>query len=159
VRRDVLVVGIGNDARGDDGVGPYVARAVAAAAGERVDVAVLGDDPMALLDLGTGRARVVVVDAGVTGAEPGTVRQVDPGAAAVLASAGSTHALGIDVVLPIGIALGRLPRETRIWVVEAARFEPGEPLDPRVREGCDRLVESLVREATGQGPERALRST
>jgi hydrogenase maturation protease len=133
-----LVVGLGSPDRGDDGVGPAVARAVATRLPE---VAVVDhEDPTELLDLWSGHDPVVVVDAVRSGAVAGTVHWVETGQAARPVSTrawdhsghGSSHALGLGEMVELGRALGRLPTRLVVVGVEAECFDHGTPLTPRV---------------------------
>ena len=100
----VLVVGLGSPDRGDDAVGMHVARAVAAREDPRVEV-LEHEDPTDLVELWTGRERVVVVDAVCSGAGavPGDVRVLETGAgldplpedAWAGTDRGGTHAFGL----------------------------------------------------------------
>ena len=146
-RAEVVVAGIGNDLRGDDGVGPAVARRVARhGPPPRVAVCAL-DDPLELLWAWEGCHLAVVVDATCSGAAPGTVRVIDLGRAGVTGRSGvqSTHALGVASVLALARALGRAPRRVVLVAVEGAEFGPGRGLSPAVAaavaEAAARVVE------------------
>jgi len=58
-----LVVGIGNDLRGDDAVGLEVARHVREMAGDELDVLETGGDVGQLLEAWSERSLVILVDA------------------------------------------------------------------------------------------------
>lgn len=133
-----LLVGLGSPDRGDDAVGPAVARAVSAAglAGVRV---VEHEDPTALLDLWRDHRLVVVVDAVRTGDAAGTLHQLETGEGAVAlpqstwagTGRGGTHAFGLASAVELARALHRLPTRLVVVGVEAAGFEHGAPLsDP-----------------------------
>ena len=86
-----IVVGIGQLAAGDDGVGLAVAHELAArgvAVRESADASIL----LALLEAGH---RVVLVDAVVGGGTPGSVLQLAPGALGSGPTALSSHGLGV----------------------------------------------------------------
>jgi hydrogenase maturation protease len=70
------VLGIGNGARRDDGVGVWVAQALAARLGDSLDVRVLGDDGFQLVDALGGIEAALLIDAVQSGAPPGTVHQI-----------------------------------------------------------------------------------
>ena len=71
----VLIGGIGNVLLGDDGVGPYVARLLAAhyEFEEGVDVADLGTPALDLIDQVSGKDAVILIDAINTDADPGAI--------------------------------------------------------------------------------------
>ena len=139
------VVGVGNADRGDDGAGIAVARAVAAA---RLDVDVLeqrGADPATLLDALAPYRRVVIVDATVSGAAPGTVRRVALAEAAdVLEKPASSHGLGLATALALGRALDALPEELTVIGVEAGSLDRGSGLSPAVVAAVPRAVAAVA---------------
>lgn len=146
-----LVVGLGSPDRGDDAVGGHVARAVAALADPGV-VVLQHEDPTDLIELWTGRDRVVVVDATRSGAAPGTLRVLDTGAArAPLPEAawartgrGGTHAFGLAEAVELARALRRLPARVTVVGVEAASFEPGAALSPAVAAAVPDAVDAVL---------------
>src|SRR5688572_24132063 len=72
-----IVIGLGNEFRGDDGVGLIAARQLR----ERGLAAVDHEgDLAALIDRWKGAARVILIDAVASGAAPGTVHQFDASA-------------------------------------------------------------------------------
>ena len=173
-----LVVGVGNDDRGDDALGPLAARllgdrlapqqaggAGAPAAGPAPagpasddaddhpdgpspDVEVVGwtGDPLGLLDRWDGVDRLVLIDAVVSGAAPGTTRRFGPDAPFARTSEASTHGLGLAEALALGRALGRLPERIEVWGIEAVEFTAGAPLTPAVAEAVLELVARLDQE-------------
>ena len=162
-----LVVGVGNDDRGDDGLGPLAARLLAralererppvpalppvpapAAAVPPPGVAVVAwtGDPMGLLDVWSGYERLVLIDAVVSGAAPGTCRRFGPDAPFARAPGASTHGLGLASALALARALGRVPEAIEVWGIEAAQFEAGAPLTPEVARAVLALVERLETE-------------
>lgn len=147
----VLVVGVGNRYRRDDGAGPTAAARLGEAA--RVPVALLDGigDGTALLDAWRGADTVIVLDAMKSGAAPGTIRRLDAGTedgpadvAAMLgagrALGGSTHGLGVAEAVALAQTLRRLPRRLVIIGVEGARFDAGVDLSPAVEQAVDEVV-------------------
>jgi len=146
-----LVVGLGNPDRGDDAVGPVIASGIAGLEIPGVDV-VAQEDPTGLLDVWGAYPAVVVVDAILTGARPGTVLTMEAGAGAgVLADQawartgrGGTHAFGIAAAIELGRALGRLPHRVVLVGVEVARVEHGPGLSREVAGVLDRVQDVVV---------------
>jgi hydrogenase maturation protease len=146
-----LVVGLGSVDRGDDAVGPVVARAVGALgiAGVRV---VEHEEPTSLLDVWAGHDVVVVVDAVRSGRPIGTLRHFETGQGrpALPESAwagtgwGGTHDFGVGRMVELARALRRLPGRLVIVGIEAGRFDHGAPLSPAVAEAVDRAVSEVV---------------
>ena len=150
-RPGVLVVGVGNEFRGDDGGGPEVVRRLLerpSVAG--IEVRELQGDPTALLDAWLGRDAVVLVDTMRSGALPGTIRRVDA-SCEPLPSRGhgptSTHAAGLAETIELGRALGSLPRRVIVYAVEGRRFDAGAALSGELEAIMPTLVDRVLREA------------
>jgi len=147
-----LVVGVGNEERGDDGVGPLVARLLACGLADDppagVEVVPWGGDLLGLLDLWEGRERVVLIDAVVSGAAPGSCRRFGIDAPFRSDAGASTHGFGLAAALALARALDRAPAAVEVWGIEGVAFEPGAPLTPAVAEAALALVERLGRELT-----------
>lgn len=74
-----LVLALGNDLLGDDGVGLEAARQIAEQVDGSVDVVRTGEAGLALLELMEGYARALLIDSVVTGRyPPGTVLEFTP---------------------------------------------------------------------------------
>lgn len=149
------VLGIGNVARRDDGVGVWVARRLAARLEDKADVRVLGDDGFALLDALAGVDEAVIVDAVQSGAPAGTLHRFDAAAAALPPDqlCCSTHLLGIAEAIELARALGELPARLAVYGIEGADFGIGEGLSAPVAAAAAALVETLVEAlACGSAP-------
>jgi hydrogenase maturation protease len=143
--RRLLVAGVGNVLRGDDGFGP----AVAAALGDLpdgIDVVETGIGGIALLqELMAGCDGLVLVDAVDRGERPGTVFVITPevGEAEHVAD---VHLANPDRVLTMARSLGALPERLRIVGCQPAGMdELGEGLSPDVARAVP-LAAAKVRE-------------
>lgn len=148
---EALVVGLGSPDRGDDAVGPAVARAVAARQLRGVFV-VEQEDPTALVELWSGRDLAIVVDAVCSGGTPGSLTVLETGCDGTPLSEstwrdtgrGGTHAFGLGAAVELARALRRLPPRVVVVGVEAAGFELGEPLSPPVEDAVGRAVDVVL---------------
>jgi len=153
----VVVIGVGNALRRDDGAGVEVARRLrvrADAAGTRAGpaIAVLEyeGEPLGLLELWEGARAVVLVDAIRSGGAPGTIHRVDVSrepVPALLRGSSSTHAVGVGEAIELARALGRLPARVVVYGVEGVRFDAGSGLSAEVETVIEALVEALLGEA------------
>ena len=151
------VLGIGNVARRDDGVGVWIARQLAARLDDKADVRVLGDDGFALLDALAGVDEVILIDAVQSGAPAGTLHRFDAAAAPLPPDQlrCSTHLLGIAEAIELARALGELPARLVVYGIEGADFGIGEGLSAPVAAAAAALVETLVEAlACGSAPDR-----
>jgi hydrogenase maturation protease len=144
----VIVIGVGNELRRDDGAGPAVVDELRNRPLEGTTLAISDGEPSRLLDLWAGADLAIVVDAIPSTDQPGRVRELDtvggvePGT--------SSHALGLGVATRLGEALGRMPAAMRIYLIEGADFGFGPGLSPlvvrAVTDVADRIT-ALSREA------------
>lgn len=137
-----IVVGVGNRDLGDDALGPAVCDRVCALA-PHLDTWVVEADPSVLAVTWRRDDRVVLVDAVVTGAPPGTLHRLGPDDLAT-AHELSTHGLGAADTIRISELLGTLPSHLWILGVEGLTFAFGEPMDPAVARAVPDVAELAV---------------
>ena len=144
----VVVVGIGNAFRSDDGAGLAVAERIRALSPD-VDVVANEQEPLRLLDAWDGAELALVVDAVASGAKPGTIHRFDATEARppLTVFHGSTHALGIWDAIELARTLGRLPARVVVYGIEGERFSSGDGLTPSVSAAVERLAAELAEEA------------
>jgi hydrogenase maturation protease len=141
----VLVAGVGNVLRGDDGFGP----AVIARLGQLPDGAEAietGIGGVALLgELIAGCDGLVLVDAVDRGAAPGTVFELVPEVGEAVHVA-DVHLANPDRVLTLAKALGALPARVRIVGCQPAEVdELAEGLSPAVEQAVAGAVARVHR--------------
>jgi hydrogenase maturation protease len=143
-----LVIGVGNEIRGDDSAGLRVVRELRALIGNRVRVVESPGGVSELLDLWEGQDEVFLVDAVRSGQAPGTWFRVpvgtDPLPSSLMET--STHGLSVASAVALGQILGRMPRHLVVFGIEAAHFEPGAGLTPEVAIGVGHVTRALVDE-------------
>jgi hydrogenase maturation protease len=123
-RAPVLVIGIGNPARGDDAIGPALAERLEAAAPDGVEV--LADYQLQVehaLDLRDRRV-VVFADAAASGCEPFSLAPVAPAPEACY----STHAISPAALLFHFRALFDAPLKAFLLAIRGYEFSLGAPL-------------------------------
>jgi hydrogenase maturation protease len=141
-----LVIGVGQEQRGDDAAGLWVARRLT----ERspgLRVVEHDGDGMDLLLSFEGAERVVLVDAVVSGErEPGAVHRFDaargPLPAALFAGT-SSHALGVAEAIELARAMERLPERVVVYGIEGGCFDTGAAPGPAVIDAVDRVAERV----------------
>jgi hydrogenase maturation protease len=133
-----LIIGIGNPARGDDGVGMRVVETL----GLSEIVRRHDGEPASLLALWEGHEEVVLVDAVSAGQPAGTVVEIDVTRSVLPAAlCHSTHALGPAEAVELARALGKLPPQITLLGVEGGDYSFGAGLSPPV----DTAVGEVVR--------------
>ncbi len=146
---DILVIGVGNALRGDDGVGPAVIAALEARGlqGARAMNCQEGDG-LQLIETWKHADTVILIDAVTSGAKPGAVYRFDEIAQALPADLtfSSTHAFGVVEAIELARALDQLPPRVVVYAVEGKHFAIGASLSPDVERALDEVVERVARE-------------
>jgi hydrogenase maturation protease len=143
-----IVIGIGNDGRGDDAVGLVVARRLLERGLSGVSIRELRGDPTVLLDIWENAETVILIDAVRSGAAPGTLYRLD-GESLPLDEKifrFSTHGTSVAAAVKLGRALGRLPRRLILYGIEGKRFGMGEGVSPKVEGGIDKAIGAITEE-------------
>ncbi|WP_317440854.1 hydrogenase maturation protease [Streptomyces collinus] len=150
----VVVIGVGNPLRGDDGVGPAAVEALRGRVPDGTALAVSDGEPARLLDLWRGADTVVMVEAlRSRPARPGELHILSAAdVASRTAAMASTHALGLEECLALAEALDRLPPRLVVHAMEVAGVELGEGLSEAVQSALPELIDRVaaaVRKAHG----------
>lgn len=146
----ILIGGIGGVLLGDDGVGPYVARLLAARYEfeEGVEVADLGTPALDLIDELSGKDAVILIDSVNVEAAPGAVLlyrkadimsqrpavRMDPHAPALVDALLSAELFGVG------------PAEVLLVGIKAESFEPCCSLSEPVKAALDQVIAEVLRE-------------
>lgn len=136
-----VVIGVGNEFRRDDGVGPAVAREVAR---RGVTAEISDGDTVRLMESWEGAGLVVLVDAvrcslGVDGRwHRTTLPEHGPVA--------SSHGFGIPEAVELAEALDRLPERLVIFAVEVTDVDFGPGLSPAVAAAVPDVVDAILTE-------------
>jgi hydrogenase maturation protease len=126
----VLVIGVGNPDRGDDGVGWRVVELLA----DEVPTLRCRGDASTLMEAWADTPEVIVVDAMSSGAPVGTIRF---GAVGILPeSPTSSHGFGLAQAIALAGALGSLPPHLTVIGIEGGTYEHGAPLSAAVEEAA-----------------------
>jgi hydrogenase maturation protease len=130
----VVVIGVGNEFRRDDGAGPAVMARLRDLAPPGVRLVITDGEPTRLIEAWAGAWIAVVVDAvRAEPPRPGTVhRFVVDGLGAGTGRPASSHGLGLDDAIALAVALDRMPGRLIVHAIEAADLTQGPGLTPPV---------------------------
>lgn len=159
VTGEIVVVGLGNSYRGDDGVGVAAAGALSELTlpGVRVVTGIV--EPMSLLEAWSGAVLAVVIDGAVgTPSVPGRVRRCTLGDVVAASEGLSSHSVDIGRTHALGEALGRAPDALVVITIEVADTGHGIGLTPQVAQAVPDVVGMAVAEIKRNwGPARRSR--
>lgn len=154
----ILILGIGNEWATDDGVGPHIVHHLQGwwndhrqEFGNEVGFVTATQPDLNLLDRIADCHRLIVIDAVVSGAPPGTLHHQiwndeildDRGV-----ERASSHGFGVREMLNMAAVLNKLPPHVELWGVEIASTEPGLGLTPVVAKTAEKLSQQLIRHLT-----------
>jgi hydrogenase maturation protease len=149
LKTDLLILGLGNPLRRDDGIGPRVVELLQQgglpAGTDALDAGTAGFDLLQLLD---GPQRVIIVDAADVGREAGQFTRFTPDQVELMgALEGSLpHRVGLAEILALARALERPLPKIVIFGVQPGSLEWGVGLTAQVETALPLLVESVLGE-------------
>ncbi len=137
-----LVIGCGNEFRGDDAAGVLVVRKLGERSLQELEVRECSGEGAALMECWEGFDDVTIVDAAIGFLQAGEIREWD--AATAKSPAGwrsaSTHSFGVADAIEMGRALEMLPRHLRIIAIGGAQYEAGESPCKEVEQAVETIV-------------------
>lgn len=136
-----VVIGVGNEFRRDDGVGPAVAREVAR---HGIQAEISDGDTVRLMESWEGAGLVVIVDA--VRCSPGVDGRWHRTTLPEHGPVASSHGFGIPEAVELAEALGRLPGRLVIFAVEVTDVGFGPGLSPAVAAAVPAVVEAVLTE-------------
>jgi len=142
-----VVIGVGNEYRRDDGIGPRVLAELARSGPPPgVDLRLGDGDAARMLDLWAGAELAVVVDAlRSAGGAPGTWAEFDVAVADDLPPTGTagTHAIEVGSTVELGRLLDRMPARLVVVAVRGVEYGFGADLSPAVEAAVARVAERV----------------
>jgi hydrogenase maturation protease len=144
-----LIIGIGNEYRGDDAVGLIVVRRLKERLADSAIVIEQSGDGAALMEAWRGVETVISIDAVMSGAEPGTIHRLDAKTQPLPKDAFrcSTHAFGVAEAIELSRAMGELPRSLIVYGIEGKNFAAGVRLSPEVEGAVGEVARRALTEA------------
>mgnify|MGYP005811191387 CR=1 FL=1 len=143
----VVVIGLGNCYRRDDGVGVAAAMAMERLAWPNVVVRTGIAEPMGVVEAWTGAVLAVVIDAAIaTPSTPGRVHRCQLEEVPNEGEGLSSHGIDIGRTHALARELGRAPGQVVVFAVEAADTGHGDELTPPVARAVPVVVGMVAAE-------------
>ena len=138
-----LIIGVGNDSRRDDGVGPWVAKKLIAAG---VPARIESGEGASLMAAWEVHRDVIVIDAAKAGGEPGTLYRFQAHDESLPTGFFhySTHQFGLAEAVETARHLGDLPENLSVIAVEGADFGWGAGLSEPVAIAAETVYRELL---------------
>ena len=141
----VTIACVGNEMRGDDGIGPFIAGLITPS--ERVKVVNCGETPENFLGViaGSSPEKVVIVDSAHFRGEPGEIRMIDKDS--IEGGGFSTH----DAILTLfaNYIEQQTGAKTYFLAIQPKRSEVGEGLSPEIEKVAHEIA-GAINSLTGE---------
>jgi hydrogenase maturation protease len=146
--RKILLIGVGNEFRSDDGVGLAVVREILDKLIPSVTVKLESGEGVALLESWQGFQDVMIVDAVSSGAVPGTIYKIDARNEKIPSKFFhySTHAFSIAEAIELARITNAIPPKLIVYGIEGANFMAGITISPVVKAAAEKLCEQIIQD-------------
>jgi hydrogenase maturation protease len=138
----IVIIGVGNEYRSDDGIGIYLARMIGSRNIPEISVVEESGEGTSLMSRWEAADRVLVIDAVKEGNSPGKVYHLNAKEDHIAKNFFhySSHMFSVAEAVELARTMKLLPRYLRILGIEGKNFTPGSVLS---RELIDRIPEYL----------------
>ena len=145
--RKILLIGIGNEYCSDDRIGLEVVHQIRNKQFPSVIVKEESGEGAALMEAWQGFQDVIIVDAVLSGAKPGTIFRIDTTKETVPTKFFhySTHAFSVAEAIELARAMKTLPPELLIYGIEGADFSAGVSISHVVQESAKQVVKQILK--------------
>lgn len=150
---EILVIGIGNPFRGDDGAGWAVIDALQGKVQAGVQLSKQRGDIAELMDVFASHRAIYLVDACRANASPGSWQRIDAHRQPLLVenTQTSTHGLSISQAIALAKNIDQLPPKLIIYAIAGVQYEMRETLSPPVAQAIHLVAQELLNEEDIQG--------
>jgi hydrogenase maturation protease len=144
----IVVVGLGNLDRGDDGIGAAVARELAGRLPRDVAVLFGRGDLLSLIEEWAKADALICIDAAAPAGAPGRWHRIDLATGDLPPDRASTssHDFGVAAAIALARTLGVAPRDIVVFAVEGRSFDAGASMTHEVASAAGEVVEHVIAE-------------
>lgn len=146
--KKLLLIGVGNSFRSDDGVGCFIAGKIKAKNLANVSCREHQGEGIDLIEQWKGFSTAIVIDAVSCEEKPGTIFRFElpPDELPRNVFACSTHALNIADVIHLAKTLDQCPAKIIVYGIAGKNFEMGQGFSDEVQNAAVTVIERLTHE-------------
>jgi hydrogenase maturation protease len=146
--KGIVIIGIGNPYRGDDGAGWAAVDRLKKKIGASIPLLKLKGDIAELLDVFGTHERVYLIDAYQADALSDAWRRIDARAEAIPEEnpQTSTHGFGIGQAISLARNLSELPQTLIVYAIKGREYTMSDHLSKEVSASVDEVVEAVIKE-------------
>ena len=145
----IVVIGLGNEFRGDDFVGLFIARKLRDKKPRDVRIIDGVSDGTSLIECWQQARAAILIDCVTSGAAPGKIHRFDALAASLpekIFPAYSTHAFSISEAVELAGTIGQLPELLLVYGVEGGNFETGAQMSAELKAAAEKVVMLILKD-------------
>lgn len=143
-----LVIGVGNEFRGDDGIGLFVARTIEKLSPPEIEVVEASGEGTQLMKHWENHSTVYLVDALYSGANIGEIHRLTPRDVLKFQKwfKCSSHQFGIPQAISMAQEMGTLPEHVVVFGIESRNFEFNTTVSEEVKNTAQLVVHLILKE-------------
>ncbi len=143
-----LVIGVGNEFRGDDAAGIIVAQRLGEMKIPGVTAIEQSGEGADLMAAWEGQESVFLVDAAQSGVEQGTIHRFEAHAGRLPADSlsFSSHAFGVVEAVELARSLGQLPSKLVVYGIEGRSFNLSDGVSSSVQQSINKVIKMILQE-------------
>ena len=150
MRKDIIVLGLGNPLMSDEGIGGFVIEELAKAGrwGSEVEFVDGGTAGMSVLHLLAGRKKAIIVDCAFMGTVAGTIKKFGPEDVVSVKKMAhqSLHDVDILKVIAISERMGERPGDIIIFGIEPEKVEARQGISQALSSRVDEYIAEISKE-------------
>src|SRR3989338_5064396 len=145
MKERILLIGVGNEYRRDDGVGVLIARELKKKKLPRATALEKSGEGASLMETWQGAETVFLFDAVSSGAEEGKIHRFHAHLEPIPKNFFnySTHAFSVAEAVELARALHRLPPSLVVYGIEGKNFQEGIGVSAKVKESAQKVVREV----------------
>jgi len=144
----LLVIGIGNEFRNDDGIGLHVVRKLRKLNLSGIQIMEKSGEGAQLIELWKNETGVLIIDATSSGSEPGTIHRLDVAKKTIPSKFFhySTHNFSVAEAVEMARTMKQLPTHFILYGIEGKDFSQGVDITPVVKKAGEYIVDLIIEE-------------
>jgi hydrogenase maturation protease len=150
MKKDTVVIGLGNTLMGDEGIGCVIAGRLLSQQEKYPGIEFIdaGSGGMSLLHIISGRKKAVIIDCAVMGAEPGTIKRFTPEQTKSVKQLShySLHEADVLQIIEMSRRLGECPETIVILGIEPGSVEHGRELSDALSGRLSEYIKTIEKE-------------
>lgn len=148
MRKPIVVIGVGNDFRGDDGIGLAVVERLKANPIPNIDYVTTERDVLSISTLLNKYENVIIIDSLMSDDEVGAIHrfEITDSVSKFEKQFSLSHSFSVVEMIELSRILGELPDKLLLYGIVGEQYDLGTSLSPKLRLAIPKASEMIMRE-------------